>query len=65
MKNKKISSAKSPDFAVLSKQFPNSFIYYSVGDRMPIGSKSGKFEERIKKKKSQKQNPVSNQNLKN
>ena len=32
---------------------------------MPIGSKSGKFEERIKKKKSQKQNPVSNQNLKN
>ena len=58
MKNKKISSAKSPDFAVLSKQFPNSFIYYSVGDRMPIGSKSGKFEEQIKKKEKPKTKPI-------
>ncbi len=42
-----ISSAKSPDFAVLNKQFPNCFIYDPVGDRMHTTSKSGDFEEQI------------------
>ncbi len=42
------SSAKSPDLAVLNKQFPNCFFQYPVRDRMHTTSKSGDFEEQSK-----------------
>jgi hypothetical protein len=41
----KFSSAKSPDFVVSSKQFPNCLFSYPVGGRMHITSRSGDFEE--------------------
>lgn len=44
-----MGSAKSPDFAVLNKQFQNCFIHYSVGDRMHRTSKpiAIGFEEQV------------------
>jgi hypothetical protein len=45
-------SAKSPDFAVINKQFLNCFINYPIRDRMHKTSKSGDFEEQNVKYKS-------------